>query len=295
MSILEVKGIISPLITPFTSEGEIYGDGLRRLLDFQIEKGVHGIWLSGTYGAGPLMTVEQRKRLVEMSVRHVGGKMSVIVHVGSSSPDSVIELARHAEKTGADAIGSVPPFYYPYKENEVFNFFSRLISSVDLPVFAYNNPARTGFDIKPDLLNKLASIGLAGVKDSSFNLIQFYEYLTTVEKNEFTFIIGTEALLLPAMIAGAKGSVSGLANVLPEVNVEAYKAIKGKKWKEAVDLQLKIIRARRVMHIASTMPACYAVLKMRGIDVGVPKNPISPLTEEESARIRTKLQELGLI
>ena len=292
---MDIKGIIPPLITPFTEDGEIYEDGLRRLLDFQIEKGVHGLWICGTYGAGPLLTIVQRKRVTEICVDQVNKRIPVIIHVGSSSIDSVIDLATHAEAAGADAIGSVPPFYYPYNEEEVLAFFKRLISSVKMPVFAYNNPGRTGFNIKPTLLNELANVGMAGVKDSSFNLPQFYEYLTTVEKEEFTFIVGTEALLLPALIVGAKGCIAGLANALPEINVEAYDAIMEKNWEKAVELQLKITKARKIMHVASSISACYTVLRMRGIDAGFVKKPVSPLTKEDSDYIKTELKALGLL
>ena len=292
---MDIKGIISPLITPFTENGEVYEDGLRRLLDFQIKGGVHGLWVCGTYGAGPLMTIEQRKKVTEICVDQVSKRIPVIIHVGSSSLDSVIDLARHAEAVGADAIGSVPPFFYPYNEKEVLTFYKRLISTVKIPVFAYNNPGRTGFNIKPRLLNELASLGMAGVKDSSYNIPQFYEYLITVEKEDFIFVVGTEALLLPALIVGAKGCISGLANVLPELSVEAYDAIMEKNWEKAVELQLKIIKARRIMHIASSISACYTVLKMRGIDVGMVKKPVSPLTKEESDYIRTELKALGLL
>lgn len=292
---MDIKGIIPPLITPFTKEGEVYEDGLRRLLDFQVEKGVHGIWLSGTYGAGPIMTVGQRKKTTEICVDQVNKRIPVMVHVGSSSIDSVLDLAKHAENVGADTIGSVPPFYYPYKEDEVLSFYEMLISSVNIPVFAYNNPGRTGFNIKPDLLDKLADIGLYGVKDSSFDLPQFYEYLVTVKKKSFVFIVGTEALLLPALIAGAKGCISGLANTLPELNVEAYNAIENKDWKKAVELQLKITRARKAMHTRSSIAACYPVLKMRGIDVGFVKKPVSPLTKSEIEYVEKELKKLGLL
>jgi len=292
---LDVKGIIPPLITPFTKDGDVYEEGLRRFLDFQIEKGVHGIWLCGTYGAGPLITIEQRKKITEICVDQVNKRIPVMVHVGSSSIDSVLDLAKHAEDVGADAIGSVPPFYYPYKENEVFSFYDMLISSVGLPVFAYNNPGRTGFNIQPEFLNKLADIGLVGVKDSSFSLPQFYEYLVTVVKKGFIFIVGTEALLLPALITGAKGCISGLANAFPELNVEAYNAIENKDWKKAVELQLKITRARKIMHVASSISACYTILKMRGIDVGFVKKPVSPLTKSESEYVEKKFKALGLL
>ncbi|MHA1834913.1 MAG: dihydrodipicolinate synthase family protein [Candidatus Baldrarchaeia archaeon] len=291
---MKIRGIIPPLITPFKENGEIYEGGLKQLIDFQIENGVHGFWLCGTYGCGPLMTSEQRKKVAKVCVDYVDKRVPVIVHVGSSSLESTLDLAKHAESIGADAVGSVPPFYYPYKENEILAFYKELVSAVKIPVFAYNNPATTKFNISPEFLNELATIGVVGIKDSSFNITQFYEYLTSLKKEEFIFIVGTEALLFPALTAGAKGCVSGLANAFPEINVQAYNAIQEKNWDKAIELQLKIIKARKILHtVSSSISACYTLLKMRGVDVGVVKKPITPLTEKESKYIKVKLKELG--
>jgi len=292
---INTDGIIPPLITPFTRNGGVYEDGLKRLIEFQIENGVKGLFICGTYGSGPLMPVEQRKEVAESIVGQVNGRIPVIVHCGTSSADMTIELAKHAEDVGADAVSSVPLFYYSFKEEAVEEFYRQLISSVNLPVFAYNNPARTGFSISANFLNKLANIGLAGVKDSSYSLSLFYEYLNTVEKEDFIFIEGTEALLFPAVAAGAKGCISGLANIFPEPNVEAYEAVRKRLWDKAVELQLTLIRLRTAIHTVETVPCCHAVLKMRGIDVGVPKKPLRPLTEKESVTVKAALEKAGYL
>jgi dihydrodipicolinate synthase/N-acetylneuraminate lyase len=145
------------------------------------------------------------------------------------------------------------------------------------------------------LLRSLAEEGVAGIKDSSFNLVKFYEDLITVGIKDFIFIIGTEALMLPAIMAGAKGCVSGLANVFPEINVECYNLAKEKRYEEATVKQLEIIKARKAMHLAPTIPACYEILKLRGINVEYPKMPFMKLTGEQLELIKSKLASLGLL
>jgi dihydrodipicolinate synthase/N-acetylneuraminate lyase len=292
-----VRGVIPPLTTPFTEKGEIYEEGLRRLLKFLIERGIHGVFLCGTYGSGPLMSLEQRKRVVEVVMDQAGGRVSVITHVGSASTSEALELARHSEDLGVNAVASVPPYYYRHDEGTVLEYYRNLMDAVEIPVYAYNNPKTTGLTITPRVLSKLADLGVKGIKDSGFNIVEFTHYVLELRgRGDFNFIIGTEALLLPAMMFGASGCVSGLANVFPELVVELYDTIIRKDYEKAAELQLKVNKARKVLHIAgATTAACYAVLKERGVDVGVPKKPILPVTEEKATEMRRAFAEMGLL
>lgn len=292
---MKFEGIIPPMITPFSKDGRVFSNGLKNLINFLIEGGVKGLFICGTYGTGPAMTVNERKKVAEITTEQVKGKISVITHVGSSSLDMSVELAKHAEDIGTDAVASVPPFYYAYDDESVLSFFKKLISNVNIPVFVYNNPTTTRTAITSELLKKLAEEGVVGIKDSSFSIVKFYEDIATVQKKDFIFIIGTEALMLPAMMVGAKGCVSGLANVFPEINVELYNLAKAEKYNEAAIKQIEIIKARKAMHMAPTVPTCYEILKIRGIDVGYPKMPFRRLTNQELERIKSRLSQIGCL
>jgi len=292
-----IKGIIPPLTTPFTNTGEVYEEGLRTLLDFQLSGGVHGLFICGTYGSGPIMSLEERKQVVEITVNHVKERIPVIVHVGTTSTSQSIELAQHASEVGADVVASVPPYYHPHDEREVKKYFSSLVQSVDIPVFVYNNPKTTGFSLTPKFLGELAELGIQGIKDSCFSFVEFTHFLLALEKfPSFTFIIGTEALCLPGMMVGAKGCVAGLANVFPEMVVSLYDAISNSNFKEAAQLQMRVNRARQILHIpSSTSAACYFVLKQRGIDVGVPKEPILSIKEPDGVAMIEQYRQMGLL
>ena len=293
----EVKGVIPPLTTPFTEEGEIYEEGLRNLLDFQVEGGSHGLFLCGTYGSGPLMSLDQRKKVVEIAKDHVGERMTLIVHVGTTNTRDSVELAKHAEENGAAAVAAVPPYYYRHDEKTVLEHFRQLVKAVDIPVYVYNNPKTSGFTVTPSTLVKMADLGVKGIKDSGFSLIEFSHFVIELaDQREFNFIIGTEALFLPAMLLGANGCISGLANVFPEIVVELYNEIMKKNYEKAAKLQLKVNEARRILHISkSTNAACYAMLKERGVDVGVPKRPVLPVTDEETSMMRKEFIRIGLL
>jgi len=297
LSKLEIKGVVVPLITPFTENGEVYEEGLKRLLDFQVEKGVHGIFPCGTYGSGPLMTTEQRKKVIEVTVNHLKSRIAVIAQVGAASTDETVKLAKHAEKVGVDVVAVVPPYYYSYDEVAILEHYKQIVRAVRIPVYAYNIPRTSGFTITPSILTKMADFGVQGIKDSSFSLVDFMHFIIELGKREnFTFMVGTEALLLPAMMVGAKGCVSGTANVFPELVVQLYNTITRKNYDEAVKIQMKAVEARKILTSAkSTIAICHRLLKERGIDVGVTKRPILPATDEEFNLVRKGFNQLGLL
>jgi len=290
-----LEGIITALVTPFTEDSKLNVDGLRRLIDFQLSNGVTSFFICGTYGLGPVMSVDERKKVAELVVESVGSRGKVIVHVGSLNIDDALELARHAEDVGAYAIASLPPYYYVFDDEVIINYFKRLVSRVKIPVYLYNNPARTGVRITSELLRRLADVGVTGVKDSSFDIVRFYEDLTVVDPSRFEFIMGTEALLLPAMVVGVKACISGLSNVFPELVVKLYKLVSEGDYVNAAKLHLEVIKVRKVLHLVPTIPAVFEVLRLRGIDVGIPKPPFRGLSSKEVELLRSELMKLGVL
>jgi 4-hydroxy-tetrahydrodipicolinate synthase len=293
-----LMGIIPPLTTPFTQEGEVYEDGLRRLVDFQVEGGVHGLFICGTYGSGPIMTVAQRKQVHEIVVDQAKGRVTVVAHVGTTATDPSIELAQHAEATGVDYVASISPYYHRHKERTVVTYFRQLVQAVDLPVYVYNNPKASGVEITPSFLRHLAEVGVQGIKDSAFSYITFAHFILALADDypDFQFIVGTEGIALPAFMAGAKGCVSGLANVFPKLMVSLWDAYAEGDYERAAALQMRVVKARQILHIPdSTNAACYTVLRARGIDAGWPKAPILTVAEDKADAMLAAYREMGLL
>lgn len=268
----KIAGIIPPMLTAFDKEGNFDEKAQREIVKFLVDT-VQGLYPCGTYGSGPLMSVDERKRVAEVIIDEVAGRIPVIMHVGATSTRSVVELAKHAEKAGATAVAAVPPTYYGFKEPEVERHFKAMVDAVAIPVMVYNNPKTTGVAISGKFLNRLAGIGIAGVKDSSFDIMVFYDYLRTVKKAGFLQIIGTEALILPAVSMGAIGSVSGLANAFPQPVVELFNAVKIGDMEKARPAQAKVSAMRDIMHYYPTLPMIQAVLRARGVNAGYPRLP----------------------
>jgi len=294
----ELFGIIPPLTTPFTPEGNVYEAGLRTLVDFQVAGGSHGLFICGTYGSGPVMTLEERKRVHEVVVDQAAGRLTVVAHVGSTSTEQSVALAQHAEAAGVDYIASVAPFYLHHDAPTIIQFFKDLVAAVKIPVYVYNNPKASGADIPPALLRRLVEVGVQGIKDSGFGYIEFAHFVLEIARDypDFRFIVGTEGIALPAFMAGAKGCVSGLANVFPEIMVSLWDAWIARDYEKAQALQMKILRARKILHIpSSTNAACYAGLHARGIDVGVPKRPVLPVPEDKAEQMLAGFRDIGLL
>jgi 4-hydroxy-tetrahydrodipicolinate synthase len=293
----QLTGIIPPLTTPFTAEGDVYEEGLRRLVAFQVEKGSHGLFICGTYGSGPLMSVAQRKRVHEIVLDEAAGRITVVAHVGAAPTEDAVALARHAESTGIPYVSSISPFYYRHDERSLLAYFAALVEAVDIPVYVYNNPQAAAVSVNGSLLRRLADAGVQGIKDSGFNYIDFtHLVLAMQDRPDFCFIVGTEGIPLAAWMAGARGCVAGLANAFPEIMVELWDLYQAGAYEQAAALQLKVNRARQILHIpSSTNAACYTALHARGVDVGVPKAPVLPVQEEKAAEMLAAFRDLGLL
>lgn len=294
MSVHRLEGAIPPLVTSFTEEGEIDKKKLKLLVSF-LAHHVHGLFVCGSYGSGPLMTEEQREKCAEIVAEEVAGKITVIVHVGSTNTATSVSLAKHAEKIGAHRVASVAPYYYSHTEERILNHFEQLVDAVNIPVYIYNNPRTVGYAIIPETLAKLEEIGVAGVKDSSFDIMTFSDFIRK-SGDSFDVVLGTEALFLSAYVLGAKAFIPGLGNAFPEIVVKLYQAcIKG-NFERAKEIQFKVLRLRDVMKIGgSTIVSVYEMLRLRGIDAGVPKLPFYPLDQKRREQIRQALEDLKML
>ncbi|PNS42312.1 dihydrodipicolinate synthase family protein [Mesotoga sp. B105.6.4] len=288
------KGIIPPVLTTFDSEGNIDEKRYLNLIDF-LSKKVHGLFVCGTYGGGPLMTVDERKKVTELAIKGAVDRVPVIAHIGSSNPNDIFELAKHAEHSGAKAVATVVPFYFPYSQADIVRFFKKLIESTALPVFIYNNPKTTGVTIDIETLKKLKDVGLYGIKDSTFDLLYFYGVKFNMDMDEFCYISGTEAFIMPSIPLGADAAICGLANALPEPVLELYeKSIEG-DYEKALELQLRVNKLRDIQHYAQSIPAIHAMLKMRGIDSGYPRHPYSLVSDSVYRKIENALKEMNAL
>lgn len=293
-SVKEIKGLIPPMVTAFTKQGELYEKGIKETIDFLVPH-VDGLFVCGTYGGGLMMTMEQRMKAAEIIVDHTAGRVPVIVQVGTIDTASAVKLSKHAESIGADAVASIAPYYYTFTEQELFEYFKAMVDAVKIPAFAYNNPKTSNNPLSAKLISDLAEIGLAGLKDSSFDLVTFYKFKDTIKKQGFKLIVGTEAIMFAALMSGAAGVVAGAANVYPERVKALYKAVESKNYAEAIKLQAEALAIREAIKLGPTVAICHEVLKMRGVDAGYPRAPFLEIDDAMKAKVKKAFEKLNLM
>jgi 4-hydroxy-tetrahydrodipicolinate synthase len=287
---MKLSGIIPPLLTPFKENGEVDFDRIPLLVNF-MKPYVKGFFVCGTYGSGILMDVEERKKVFETVADCVDGSYKLLVHVGAASQRDALKLIEHAAGHHALAITAVSPFYYRYDEEALFQYFHDLINASAIPVYLYDNPGASGNQISPELISRLAEIGLNGVKDSTFDIGKTYMVMRKVVKKDFDVVIGSESQLLPAFVMGARACIAGLANVLPELVNKLYEAALGGDRILAEELQTNVLKMWDILHYGPSIPTAHAMLQIRGLEAGFPRKPLLPLKKEVYTKVGTAMRE----
>lgn len=287
----ELRGVITALVTPFTNDGFVDEIALRELVQFQLKSKVNGFFALGTTGTGPAMDVSERKRVAEIVVEETDRRVPVVVQVGDSHPAASLDLARHAEKIGADAVASLTPFYYHPGAEAILNYFETLSRSIGLPLLVYNIPPNTGNNVDAKLLLKLSKISrIVGIKDSSRDFSQLLDYLQIVPEG-FNIINGTDSYLFSAFCAGVQAGVSATANPFPEIFVKMYDAYRAGDLDVGKILQGQIHSLRVAMAEPPIAPLLEA-LKMRGLRGGFVKSPLRSMHAPEIENLRSSISRV---
>lgn len=286
------EGVIVAPIVPHTADNRVDGTGLREVLEFHLQAGVHGFFPCGSTGGGPAMTTEERLAVAEAVIDHVAGRVPVIVHVGALDLEQAMTCARHAARSGAAALGAVPPYYYGFDLPVYLRYF-RAISEVGLPVFIYHNPVAMGTVLTLRDFQQLATIpAICGIKETSGNYQLIVDLLASLPS--LSVFVGNSTLVLPGLIIGASGSVSAIANVVPEFFTGLYQAVRSGDVKSARQLQEQINILRPLLR-EPKITALHAGLQLRGIRAGHPRSIFLPATTEEVEGLRRALKEVGVL
>ena len=222
---IDLKGIIPPMITPLTANGELDSKGLERLIEHMVSGGVHGIFLLGTNGEAPSLSYELRKELISKSCKQIAHRVPVLVGITDTSFQGSLEMAEHAKNCGADAVVIAPPYYFPISDNEMTDYLEALVPKLPLPFMLYNMPSCTKMLISLKIVRLAKDLGALGIKDSSGDLDYLYSLIDAFKDSpEFSIIVGTESYLSDTITHGGHGAVAGGANFLPKLFVDLYNA-----------------------------------------------------------------------
>ncbi|MBC7343832.1 MAG: dihydrodipicolinate synthase family protein [Clostridia bacterium] len=267
---------------------------LAGLIERFVRAGVDGLFILGTTGEGSLLSPEERKIFAAAVFEKAQGKLPVIVHTGHDSPRVATELSLHAKTLGACAVAVSPPTRYRLDETELEGYFVKIAHALgDFPVLLYDIPYATGNPLSADLLTRIKAqaSNVIGAKVSRSDWEAWEGYLALA--NSMTIFVGTDTLCLPALELGASGIVSGPANLMPELYVQLYYAIRRGEIASARVYQGLIRRLCQAVHYGKPLAFIKQGLELAGWSVGPPLPPLRALRSTELAELRQSLAQLN--
>jgi len=291
-------GIMPALVTPFTKDRKsVDEEQMRRLVNHVIELGVHGVVPCGTTGEFVNMTTEEKKRVIDIVVDEVNGKVAVVAGTGASGTEQALEMTTYAKNAGADAALIVTPYYLKPTSRGIFEHFFTIASKTDFPIILYNIPQCTGLPLPWQMVEDLAQISnIVGVKDSSGQLSFIFAVLEKV-RDKINVMCGHDEVVTAALAAGASGAILASANFIPDIWIEIYDSVRKGDLERARELQYQVQKIARIIAQSGPVGAKEA-LKLMGIEVGSVRLPLSvggELTYEAKEELRLDLEKIGKI
>ena len=289
--ITQIKGVIPAMFTCFDENEEV---DVQRTIDFTnylINKGVDGLYITGSTGEGFLMTNEERNLVTEIVCKTVAGRVPVIVHVGDIGTKKSINMAKHAEKCGADAISSVPPFYFRFNQEDIYNYYNDISESTDLPMIVYN-VCLAGLMSK-DFVKQLASI--KNVKGLKFTAREHDEMCLLKEAlgKDFMIYSGCDEMATQGLLATADGIIGSFYNVIPETFVEIYNYARQGDYVKAFEIQKMATKFIHFVLQWDCFPVMRECLRTRGlVDPGYSRRPFKAPSKETMDQVWAFCAEL---
>jgi len=293
-----IRGVLLPVITPFDEKVRVDEEIMRQLVDFHIKAGIQGLFVLGSTGQGPAMTVEERKKTAAIALDQARSRVPVVIHVGTPDAGSTVELAEHAAEHKADAVAIVPPYYYSdHSEYEIIAHYKSVAKAVPLPIFIYENPKYSGISIPPGFAVRMKEqvSALKGIKVAYGQgaLLEYVRLLPDVS------VFTGNADLFGLVPFGLAGMINPPTSFVPELCVALFKSLDGKDYVAAVEAQKKVDTAARLVAAElrkyGRVPL-REVFRMRGFDVKrFPKWETEPMPKEAVAKLERELKNAGII
>jgi 4-hydroxy-tetrahydrodipicolinate synthase len=288
-------GVGTALVTPFITTGALDEDGVRRLARRQIDQGVHFLVPCGTTGESPTLSEDERTRIVEICVEEARGKVPVLAGAGGYDTREVIHAARTMERAGANGLLSVTPYYNKPTPDGLVQHYRAIAESTSLPIVVYNVPGRTGCNVDPATLVKLAAIpNVIGVKEASGNIQQMCEVCRSVPA-DFLVLSGDDAITLPLMAVGGRGVISVASNEVPREMSQMVEAAERGDFAAARKMHARLMPLMVMNFVESNPIPVKAAMAAMGLLEENYRLPMVPPRSDSRAKILKVLSEMGLL
>ncbi len=297
---MKLEGTIVAMVTPFNSEDEVDQEGMRENINYLIDRGVEGVLAAGTTGESATITHLEQRKMMDILVDEVAGKVKTIAGAGSNSSKESLGLVKYAEAAGADAALVITPYYNKPQPHGLYEHYKLLTDTTDIPIIVYNVPSRTGTDIDVETIGQVSQLdNVIAIKEASPDLDKVSQIEKKMEelgnRDDFAVISGNDNLTLPMISMGAKGVISVVANVDPQRMGDMVRyALKG-DFTKAKELHYELYHLMKVLFVESNPVPAKESLNMMGRPSGHVRMPLAPLKEENREKLKGVLQGLNLI
>jgi len=297
---MNFEGTAVAMITPFTKDNEIDEEGYRENINFLIENGVDGLLAAGTTGESATITVPEQKRLIDILVDEVDGRVATIAGAGSNATKDALELVQYGENAGADMALVITPYYNRPQAHGLIEHYKTVNNNADIPIIVYNVPSRTGTDIDVETIVTVAELdNIVSIKEANPDLDKVSKIQNTLQEagleDKFSILSGNDDLTLPMMALGAKGVISVVANVDPMRMSQMVNNCLDGSYEKAMDLHYELYDLMKVLFIESNPVPTKEALNMLNRPAGHVRLPLAPLKDENKSKLRDVLKNLDLL
>jgi 4-hydroxy-tetrahydrodipicolinate synthase len=291
-----LNGITSALVTPLDESGNILEDGLRQMIDYSIEGGIHGIYILGSTGEIYGLDDNQKRQMVEITVDHTNGRVPIYAGVSEITTRDCLKTIELIEKTGGiSAVSVLTPYFIKPSQEELFKHYNQVAQSTHLPILLHSNEGRTNVSIHPDTCVELSKVqNIIGIQDSCGNMIRMAEYIRRTIGREFYVLSGKDALIFSNLCYGGAGAIANTGSIAPGIVTGIYRAFVDGDWERARELQYNLSLLKSAFSLASFPVVVKEALKLLGINAGDTLSPINEMTAKNRGKLIHILKELNL-
>lgn len=291
----QFHGALTAIVTPFI-DGKVDEQGFVDLIEFQIKNGIHGLVPCGTTGESATLGFDEHKRVVELAVKTVAGRVPVIAGTGANNTLEAIEFTESAKESGADAVLSVAPYYNKPSQEGIYQHFKAITAAVDIPMFLYNVPGRTVVNIAPETVARLSEIeNIIGIKEACGSLEQITDVIRKCP-SDFILLSGDDFTSMPTVFVGGKGVISVVSNMHPAGMTQMIEAALSGDVAKANELHYKLFPLMKCMFSCpSPAPAKQGLQLMNILRDAEVRLPITPVDEITMKRLKATMSRLEMI
>jgi len=290
-----IRGSIVALITPFNEDGSVNFTRLRELIDWHIQEQTDAILVLGTTAETPTLTMAEEDEIVRIAIEQAAGRVPIIVGSGSNNTMMAVEQSRKYEAMGADALLVITPYYNKTSKAGMVHHFTTVADAVNIPIYVYNVPGRTGVCITYEALAEISQHkNIVGIKEASGDMSLVSRFATLANDN-FAIYSGNDDINLPILAIGGSGVISVLANILPRETHELAMAYLEGDVEKSRQMQLKYLNFINSLFIETNPIPIKEAMNLVGIDVGGYRMPLCPMADDTKAVLMREMQNIGLI